>query len=860
MSATTNSLFSARSQRLLLVLIFLLASFTIVAQQPAQSTTKLAARPLPPTRYSPNHDYDMRHIALDLHFDWEREQALGTAALSFAPLANNLTSVDFDSANMTIKSVKLSSGQELQYESDVAHEKLHVKLDRAYQSGEVVTVVISYHTNGPTTASTIGLGGLTFIKPTPDEPNRPRQIWSQGESEWNHEWFPCFDYPSDFATSELKATVEKPYMVISNGKLVEKSLNTDGTQTFHWKMDEPHASYLTSIVVGEFATVEQSSGGTPIISYVYPNQVEEAKVTVARVPDMMKFFEDRTGVKYPNSKYGQSFVYGLGGGMENITATSLSDQTIHDARTEADRSEDPLLSHELAHSWFGNDVTCRSWSDLWLNESFATYLSGIWNEHKLGRDDFLYSNVRSDHRSYLNAWSKGVRRPVVTKNYYNPDTLFDVYAYSRGAAVLHMLRMWLGEERWWRALNHYLRKYSHQPVETEEFRIAVEESTGQPFEWFFDEWVYKMGHPVFRITQTYDSVAKTVILKVRQEQQIDPENAFPQTRFFETPVDIEIGTAKGTRVERVKLEAKEEQVLVLAADSEPLFVNFDYGDTLIDEQVFDKPTTALIYQLKNDDDVMGRLWALEQLGKRAKEVTATDPDLSQILDAIGVALKADKFWGVRVDAAQALGDLQKSEARVALLESVKDKDARVRKAVVTSLTEYKDPSYAGVFLELLSDRSYATSRAAALALGMTKSPRAYDALRALTTVASWRDTIRASGLNGLAALGDARALDLGLAFASTSNPNEVRLAALALLGAVGKNDPRVFPIVSEAFTRAVSSGSTRSTDAIANALVELGDPRALQVFQAARNVTKKPEFQFIISQFEQQMRQKRVPQ
>ena len=180
-------------------------------------------------------------------------------------------------------------------------------------------------------------------------------------------------------------------------------------------------------------------------------------------------------------------------------------------------------------------------------------MAGLWNEHSLGRDDFLYLNIKGDHDGYLNAWAKGVKRPVVTRNYFEPDALFDIYAYARGGAVLHMLRTWLGDEQWWRALNYYLRKHAHRPVETEEFRIAIEESTGQPFDWFFEEWVYKMGHPVFRVTQAFDPNANTLTLKIRQEQKTDPTSAYPQTVYFQTPVEIEIGTKNKTRVERVML-------------------------------------------------------------------------------------------------------------------------------------------------------------------------------------------------------------------------------------------------------------------------------------------------------------------
>ncbi len=856
MSSSRPFFSSAKALRLILALLLVCAPLAATAQQTAQPAQTLRARPLPPTQYAPARDYDTRHIALNLSFDWEREQALGTATISFSPLTKDLQRVEFDAANMTFNSVKLESGASLPFETDAAREKLRITLDRVYQPADVVTVVIAYHTNGSTEKSRAGGGGLTFIKPAKNEPNSPRQIWSQGQSEWNHHWFPCFDHPNDFVTTEMTATVEKPLTVISNGRLLEKKSNDDGTQTFHWKMEQPHASYLTSIVVGEFATVEQQAGATPIISYVYPHQLEEAKATVARVPLMLKLFEERTGMKYPNAKYGQAFVSGFGGGMENITATTMSDQTIHDARSELDRTEDGLLAHELAHSWFGNYVTARTWSDLWLNEGFATYFAAIWTEHDMGRDNFLYQEVRGNQEGYFNAWRQGVRRPIVTKNYREPDAVFDAYTYPRAGAVLHMLRVVLGDDNWWRALNHYLRKHPHQPVETEQFRIAIEETTGQPLEWFFDQWVYQMGHPVFMVTQDYNPATKTLTLQVKQEQKIDAENAYPQTRFFQTPVEIEIGTAAKTRIERVLIEPKQEQSFTFSLDSEPLLVNFDYGNTLIKELKFPKPVKDLLYQLKNDEDVMGRLRALDQFLSLHRVPATSAADKQAIMQAIGAAAKGDKFWGVRREAADALKRVAGDEARTTLLTAVKDKDARVRASAIASLASSNDPSLANVYREMLDDKSYAVIRAAALALGATKTDGAYDALVKMVNVPSWRDNIRASALNGLAALGDARSLDVGLRYAESLNPRDVRLAAYALLGAVGKTDARAFPIISEAFTRAVSSGSTSLSTATARALIELGDERALQVFEDARKNTTRQEFHFIIKQFEDELRQK----
>ena len=546
-----------------------LTALTLCQSSPllAQRRQQQGSRELPAPRYIPSHDFDTQNIKLDLRFDWEREQASGTEAITLAPLVTNLRIIELDAANMTFNSVKLASGQVLKFEGNPAQEKLSITLDRAYQPNDTLNIIIDYHTNGATTARGIGgFGrGLTFIKPNPDDPTRPRQIWSQGETEYNHYWFPCYDHPNDFTTTEIIATVEKPLMVISNGKLLSTKDNKDNTRTFDWKIDQPHATYLTSIVVGEYAAVEGNYAGIPVISYVYPSEMTEGRATTSRLPEMVKFFSEKTGVKYPYAKYSQTMARDFGGGMENISATTQTDNMIHDARTELDQTSDSLESHELAHQWFGDYVTCRSWADIWLNESFATYFQAMWDEQSLGRDDFLYRDVKANQDTYYRDWVRGVRRPIVTENYANPDAVFDNYAYPRGGAVLHMLRKTLGEDNWWRAINHYLTKYAHQPVSTEQFRIAIEEATGQSMDWFFDEWLYKMGHPIFQVTQAYDAAAKTLTLQVKQHQKPDPNYAYPQATFFQTPVEIEIGTASGVRIERVTIEPKEEQSFSLSS-------------------------------------------------------------------------------------------------------------------------------------------------------------------------------------------------------------------------------------------------------------------------------------------------------
>ena len=846
-------------------LVLALASFapqslraqTVPATTP--QTQPLRARPLPPTQYIPSHDYDVRHIKLDLSFDWEREQAIGAATITFSPLTTDFRRVELDAANMTFSSVSLASGTPLKFEADAAKEKLRINLDRAYRPMDVITVVINYHTNGvapePGLLGQFGRG-LTFIKPTQDDPTRPLQIWSQGEAETNHFWFPCYDHPNDFATTEMIATVKKPFMAISNGKLLETKNNRDNTRTFHWKMEQPHASYLVSIVVGEYAPVETSYQGIPVITYVYPNELEEGKITAARLGEMVKFFSEKTGLKYPYAKYAQTVARDFGGGMENITATTQTDNMIHDARTELDQTQDGLQSHELAHQWFGDYVTCRTWADIWLNESFATYFQAMWDEHHLGRDDFLYLDVKANQDAYYQAWSQGVRRPIVTSNYRDPDAVFDTYAYPRGGAVLHMLRHALGEDQWWRSINHYLRKYANQPVQTEQFRIAIEETTGQPMDRFFEEWLYKMGHPIFRVTKDYNPSARTMTLTIKQEQKPDPAYGYPQATLFRTPVDVEIGTPSSTRVERRMIESKEEQTWTFAVDAEPVLVNFDYGSTLIKELQFDKPTDELVYQLTRDEDVMGRMWALGQLSRRMKDKTTVETEKRRIETVLAAALSNDRFWGMRVEAAIALnGAPPGSATRTALLAAVKDKDARVRARAVTSLAASNDASLADVYLQALNDQSYATIRAAALALGAIKSPTAYDQLTKLLDTPSWRNNIRASALGGLAALGDRRSLDVALRYAAPGNELTVRVAALSLLGSVGKDDPRVYPLVSGALNYAVTTSNTALRNAAAEALVGLGDQRGVELFEQVLKKIDSQGVQFSIRQYQKRLRE-----
>ncbi|MGB7068249.1 MAG: M1 family aminopeptidase [Pyrinomonadaceae bacterium] len=816
-----------------------------------QTAAEAEVHKLPPVNWIRSRSIDVKHVAIDLQFDWERESAYGSTTVTLAPFKDS-NLVNLDAAAMTISGVSIAGGSPLKYTYDAKkdNDNLEIVFDRTVKGGEDVSIKIEYRTNHVNTSeSDTAIGGfgrgLRFIRPTDDEPSKPYQIWSQGETEFNRYWFPSYDSPNDFRTSELRATVDSKYTVVSNGRLVEDKDNGNGTRTFHWKMDIPYTNYLTSIVVGEYTDVKQEWNGIPISNYGYKAETKEVAATVKNLPDMVRFFSEITGVKYPYAKYAQSFVEDFGGGMENISATTMIEEMILDERELLDDDSDSLQAHELAHQWFGDYVTTREWGQIWLNESFATYFDALYQEHKQGSDEFLYTNVRGNQQSYFGSWNQGVRRPIVTKNYANKDAMFDAYAYPRGAAVLHMLRKHLGDEGFFRSLNRYLTQNAHQPVSTEDLRIAIEESTGQSMDAFFDQWLYKMGHPVFQVTQAYDAAGKTLKVTVKQTQKVDPKNEFPQVEYFQTYVDI----AVDNKVERVWLKPQAENVFSFSSATKPRLVNFDYQGSLVKEMKFEKSVDDLVYQIQNDTDVLGRRWAMGEVRKKSTAANRIAID-TVLLNAA----EKDTFWRNRRAALSEIAALYSPdtppglEAPAVKLDDVttavierltKDAKPLIRADALELLGETNDPKYADLYLSFLDDPSYTVVEQAASALGNTKSPKAFPALEKLVKTRSWRGKIAIAGLSGLAELGDKLGFDLAYPLATDkSHPMSVRAAALEVIGAVGKGDKRAYPLIAGNFKKALTDNDFNGIFRGITAIVDLADPRGQEAFDLLKEKFK----------------------
>ncbi len=730
--------------------------------------------------YAPDRPADVAHVALNLALDFEEQRVSGTVTTTFRALFDDLRSVQLSASELEIERVGLVGGPTLRATQD--GRKLVIELDRAYQHGETFSIEIAYSARPRI--------GLVFVQPGPDDPTRPVQVWTQGQPETNHFWFPCHDSPNDRATTALSVTVPGQYFALSNGRLdhIDEDPN-DGTKTYHWRHDVPHPAYLVTLVVGEFAAVMESWDGIPVTYYVRPGREADARAMMGKTPDMLGFFSERFGIRYPYEKYAQIVCELYTGAMEHTSATTHSFSLLPDERAALDASAPKLVvAHELVHQWFGDLLTCRDWAHIWLNESFATYFEAVYAQRDDGEDEFRYE-LRGNLHSYL---SESYKRPIVYNVYHSDGwEMFDRHVYEKGSLVLHMLRFVLGEQGFWRSIQHYARTNRGREVITPDLERAIEETTGRSMAQFFEQWVYRAGHPEFEVSFNWDGDHKLAVLTVKQVQKIDEHHP-----CFVTPVDIALTLPTSddapedeTTTTTVRVQVDEaQQRFYFPLPRKPLAVRFDPGGWILKTLKFERPAEMLRYQLTHDADVLGRIEAAEALGKLG------DP---KSVEALAAALLSDPFWGVRAEIAATLGKLRTERALEALLAGLDQTDnPKARRAIVDALGSFRapeQPELAGRAAAALADLlkkgnpSYFVEGAAASALGKTSTEGAFDALVAASDRPSWNEIIRGGVFQGLAALGDPRVVPVLAGWLNRDRPIQARAAAAGALGALASD-------------------------------------------------------------------------
>jgi len=518
------------------------------------------------------HNYDVQHYTIRVSFDRSKKMVFGDTTVSLKPTKTGFASVDLDAVDLAFESVKLDpAGTDLQYKA--AQGKVTVTLDKSYGPDDTISIRFKY--------STKPVKGVYFRD---ERGGHSAQIWTQGEAEEARYWFPSFDFPSDKATTEEYITADKADTVIGNGELIEKTDAGNGKDTWHYKMPVPHSTYLVSFVIGKYAKVEDKYKDIPLGFYIYPGHEQTARNAYGRTKDMIATYEQLTGVAFPYNKYDQTVVAEFQfGGMENITATTMADSEILMADTELGKTiVIDLVSHELAHSWFGDLVTCKNWAELWLNEGFATYMEAAFREKTFSREDYV-AKAKSDAAQFMvDDIITRRRHGLFNRRAADVDALFDnpSVTYNKGGAVIYMLREQVGAETFWKAINAYLNAHKFANVESTDLKKAMEDASDQDLGWFFDQWVYGTSFPRLTVQPVYSARTKTLKLTVTQTQKVEP--LIPLA--FRLPLEVEITTPAGKKVEKLDL-TKRIQTFSLETDGKPADIRLDPSDKVILKEV-----------------------------------------------------------------------------------------------------------------------------------------------------------------------------------------------------------------------------------------------------------------------------------
>ena len=665
---------------------------------------------------------DIIHTKLDVSFDWENSRLNGVATITAKPYFYPANMLYLDARGMDIKSVSLGiqkmepqkgkkvlveSGLELKplqyvYEND----SLKIKLDKEYRSHEGYIIQINY-TAKPNELKSGGSQaisddkGLYFINPKGEDPNKMPQIWTQGETQSNSAWFPCVDSPNEKSTTEIYMTVADKYTTLSNGLLIDSKKNADGTRTDHWKQSLSHSAYLVMMGVGEFKKVTDEPWKGKEISYYVEKEYEpHAKVIFGNTKEMIDFYSKKLGVDYPWEKYSQIVVRDyVSGAMENTSATLHGDFMVYQTTREmidGKRGED-VIAHELFHQWFGDLVTAESWSNLPLNESFATYGEYLWEEYKYGRD------AADDHHagSRYGYFAQGERKQVdlVRFEYENREDMFDGFSYNKGGQVLHMLRKIVGDDAFFASLKLYLETRKFKAGEIHDLRLAFEETTGQDLNWFFNQWFLAKGHPVLNVTKTYNEETKKLSLTVTQKQD------FKESPLYRLPVYIDIYSGGKTDRQLIWID-EANQTFTFNAASAPNLVNFDGERQLLAKVTYEKTKEEYLFQMANAPLWQDRDEALTYFGKKLSE--------KDCYEAVKKAAQSDKWKGIRMDAVSYLNDYAKGteEDLKSLLLNIANNDAstKVRGEAIRALaSHFKGDDLNALYEKGLGEQSYAIS-------------------------------------------------------------------------------------------------------------------------------------------------------
>ena len=784
--------------------------------------------------YNPDRPGQVEHIFLDLTLDIPNQSYEGTCSIQIKPVRSGIDRFTFDAVNLIINSVTVAGApQHFDYDG----EQLQVQLTEPTEAGEIVTVAIAYRVKKPQR-------GLYFIAPDKHYPNKPVQVWTQGEDEDSRFWFPCFDYPGQLATSEIRVRVPKNLIAISNGELVKTQEGRD-FKIFHWHQKQVHPTYLMTLAVGDFAELRDEWNGKPVTYYVEKGKEAEARISMGKTPRMIEFFSEKYGYAYPFPKYAQvcvdDFIFG---GMENTSTTLLTDRCLIDERAAIDnRNTESLVAHELAHQWFGDLVVIKHWSHAWLKEGMASYSEVMWTDHEYGADDAAYY-LLNEARNYLDEDASRYRRPIVTHVYREAIELYDRHLYEKGACVYHMIRAELGEELFWKAIAQFVNDNAHRTVETIDLLRTIETATGRNLLFLFDQYVFRGGHPDYKVAYSWDGDSNLAKVTVTQTQAKDGNS--------KDLFDLKIAIAFGYTSENPEPQTPNpvffsvricdrEQSFYFPLEQKPTFISFDAKNPTLKTVVLEYPIPELKAQLQHDPDPVSRIYAAEALAKKGG---------LESVNALAAALQQEFFWGVRVEVVKNLATIKLDQAFAGVLIGLKDVDARVRRATVEALAAVKTADSYKALKPIVEkgDASYYVEAAAIRALGSIAGANLMEEkeekiLKLLKSVLKerqgWNEVVRSGAIAALSQMKTSEAaLDIILDYTELGTPQALRLTAIRALGAIstGQTNVNLERILNR--LKELSRESFFLTQvSVANALGQMETAKAIAILQGLADQT-----------------------
>lgn len=676
--------------------------------------------------YARDREIDVKHLRLDLTPDFEKRTLAGIATLTFSPIANPLRTLKLDAVGLNILALESSVPVETW---DVGKEAITISFAAAIAAGSEAWVKVTYRAEPKM--------GWYYRTEAMGYPKGDDHFWTQGEPEEHRNWFPGYDFPNERFTSEVICRVPKGMTVVSNGRLLEER-QEGNLSLFHWSQEQEHVNYLISVIGGYFNKLESTHGDLPLAFLTPPSEFPEAANSFRDTAAILAFLEEEIGVQYPWAKYYNVCVADfVAGGMENTSVTTLTTNTLFSADSENLRTSHRLDAHEITHQWFGDLVTCKDWSHLWLNEGFATYYTHLYDEHKLGTDQMRF-------RLYLDALDiikNTDEKPVVWRGFKSPKEQFDYRSYPKGAWVLHMLRSQLGSDLYRKCIRTYLERHRNGNVVTDDLVSVLEEVSGKSWDQFFDQWIYHGGEPILKVEYSWDQDRKQAKLSIKQTQKISD-----QVLLFDFPLPVRfVDSKEGVHDFQVRIHEAAADFYFTLPEA-PKIVRIDPEVTVLAGIEFSLPDAMLHAQLVYANDMMGRLIAANTLGGRTDK---------RSVELLGTVIAEDPYYAVRTEAAIALGKTHTPEALATLISVRKQDDARVRQEVVYAIASvYSESAFSALREVIAEEKNPDILTVALFGLGKFPQTEARGMLLAALNQPSYRHRISATAIEALQTRGD----------------------------------------------------------------------------------------------------------